>query len=291
MASTTASLSGGPLSPLALSGAGQRRPVTLLVSGAILALALFAVCFGQLAFPNATTVNPLATVLPVGSAGHLLGTDSLGRDVVAISIAGAASTLIGPAVVAIGAMSIGTVLGLLSGFKGGRMDFALSRLTDLLLAMPMILLALVVSGIFGASYWWTAVLLIVLFSPYDIRIVRAATIEQVTKPYVEAARLLRLSSWRIMYRHLLVNIWPLERTNLLLNYANAIIAMSALSFLGVGVQEGTANWGRQLVDGEQILFQNPAASVAPAILIVVVACAVNLFGDSLNAADRQSEAR
>jgi peptide/nickel transport system permease protein len=291
MASTTASLSSGQLSPLALQVGARRRPVTFVVSAAILALALFAVCFGQLLFPNATTVDPLATVLPVASPGHLLGTDSLGRDIVAISVAGAASTLIGPAAIALGAMGIGTVLGLLAGFKGGRVDFVLSRVTDLLLAMPMILLALVVSGIFGASYWWAVVLLVVLFAPYDIRIVRAATIEQVTKPYVEAARLLRLSPLRIMYRHLLVNIWPLERTNLLLNYANAIIAMSALSFLGVGVQEGTANWGRQLVDGEQILFQNPAASVAPAILIVVVACAVNLLGDSLNAADREVETR
>jgi len=67
----------------------------------------------------------------------------------------------------------------------------------------------------------------------------------------------------IMYRHLLVNIWPLERTNLLLNYGERHHRMSALSFLGVGVQEGTANWGRQLVDGEQILFQNPAASWLP----------------------------
>ena len=282
MASTTASLTGGSLPPLALVGTGRRRSITRVASISVLGLALFAVCFGQLLFPNATAVNPLQTVLPVGSAGHLLGTDSLGRDIIAISVAGAASTLIGPVVIALGSMVLGTILGLLSAFEGGPVDFVISRITDLLLAMPMILLALVVSGLFGASYWWAVVLLIVLQFPYDVRIVRAGTIEQVTKPYVEAARLLRLSRWRIMYRHLLVNIWPLERTNLLLNFANAIIAMSALSFLGVGVQEGTANWGRQLIDAEQILFSNPAAALTPAVLIVVVACAVNLLADSLN---------
>jgi len=269
----------------------RRRPIALIVSVAVLGLALFAVAFGHLLFPDATQVNIMNTLLPPGSPGHLLGTDQLGRDVVAISVAGAASSLVGPAVVALGSMTVGTFFGLLAGWRGRHTDFALSRITDLLLSLPVVLLGVVVAGLFGASYWWSVALLIVLLCPYDIRIVRAGAIEQVHKPYVEAARLLHLSQWRIMYRHLLVNLWPLERTNLLLNFANAIIAMSALSFLGVGVQQGTANWGRQLVDGEQILFQNPMASVAPAVLIVVVACAVNLLGDSLNADERRQSAR
>jgi peptide/nickel transport system permease protein len=266
----------------------SRRPVTLVICLVILGAALFAAAFGGLLFPNATQVNVLATQLPPGSPGHLLGTDQLGRDIVALCVAGAASTLIGPLVVACGSMLLGTFFGLLAGYRQGVTDFTLGRITDLLLALPVVLLGVVVAGIFGASYWWTTVLLIVVFAPYDIRIVRSGVIEQVTKPYVEAARMLRLSSWRIMFRHLLVNLWPLERTNFLLNYANAIIAMSALSFLGVGVQQGTANWGRQLIDGEQIIFSNPAASIAPAVLIIVVACAVNLLADALNADDRKA---
>lgn len=269
----------------------RRRPVTLVVCLIILGLALFAVLFGQLLFPNATTVNILQAKLPPGSPGHLLGTDELGRDVLAISVAGAASTLVGPLVVAGGAMIVGTFFGLVAGFRQGPADFVLSRITDLLLALPVILLGIVVAGLFGASYWWTTLLLIVTFAPYDVRIVRSGVIEQMTKPYVEAARLLHLSSWRIMFRHLLVNLWPLERTNFLLNYANAIIAMSALSFLGVGVQEGTANWGRQLIDGEQVLFSNPLVSVTPAVLIVVVACAVNLLADALNSRGGREPAR
>ncbi|HXW46781.1 MAG TPA: ABC transporter permease [Streptosporangiaceae bacterium] len=269
----------------------RKRPVTLVICLVILGAALFAAAFGGLLFPNATQVNVLGTQLPPGSPGHLLGTDQLGRDIVALCVAGAASTLIGPLVVAGGSMLVGTFFGLLAGFRQGATDFVLGRITDLLLALPVVLLGVVVAGIFGASYWWTTVLLIVVFAPYDIRIVRAGVIEQVTKPYVEAARLLRLSPWRIMYRHLLVNLWPLERTNFLLNYANAIIAMSALSFLGVGVQQGTANWGRQLIDGEQIIFSNPAASIAPAVLIIIVACAVNLLADALNADDRKAAGR
>jgi peptide/nickel transport system permease protein len=281
-----------PVKPAVTPGAAvSRRPVTLVICLAIVGTALFAAAFGGLLFPNATQVNVLATQLPPGSPGHLLGTDQLGRDIVALCVAGAASTLVGPLAVAGGSMVVGTFFGLLAGFRQGATDFVLSRITDLLLALPVVLLGVVVAGIFGASYWWTCVLLIVVFAPYDIRIVRSGVIEQVTRPYVEAARMLRLSSWRIMYRHLLVNLWPLERTNFLLNYANAIIAMSALSFLGVGVQQGTANWGRQLIDGEQIIFSNPAASIAPAVLIIIVACAVNLLADALNADDRKAARR
>jgi peptide/nickel transport system permease protein len=269
----------------------RRRPVMLVTCTIILALALFAVLFGHLLFPDATQVNVLHAKEPAGSPGHLLGTDQLGRDVLAISVAGAASTLIGPLLVAGGAMIVGTIFGLLAGFRQGATDFALSRVADLLLALPVILLGIVVAGLFGASYWWTTPLLIVTFAPYDIRIVRSGVIEQVTKPYIESARLLHLSSSRIMFRHLLANLWPLERTNFLLNYANAIIAMSALSFLGVGVQEGTANWGRQLIDGEQVLFSNPLVSVIPAVLIVVVACAVNLLADALNSGGGKEPAR
>jgi peptide/nickel transport system permease protein len=277
-----------PVTPTRPGVRVSRRPVTLVICLVILGAALFAAAFGGLLFPSATQVNLLATQLPPGSPGHLLGTDQLGRDIVALCVAGAASTLVGPLVVAGGSMLLGTFFGLLAGYRQGVTDFALGRITDLLLALPVVLLGVVVAGIFGASYWWTTVLLIVVFAPYDIRIVRSGVIEQVTKPYVEAARLLRLSSWRIMFRHLLINLWPLERTNFLLNYANAIIAMSALSFLGVGVQQGTANWGRQLIDGEQIIFTNPAASIAPAVLIIVVACAVNLLADALNAEDRKA---
>jgi peptide/nickel transport system permease protein len=269
----------------------RRRSVTLVTCLIILGLALFAVLFGHLVFPNATQVNILQAKLPPGSPGHVLGTDELGRDVFAISVAGAASTLVGPLIVASGAMIVGTFFGLLAGFRQGPTDFVLSRITDLLLALPVILLGVVVAGLFGASYWWTTLLLIVTFAPYDIRIVRSGVIEQVTKPYVEAARLLHLAAWRIMFRHLLANLWPLERTNFLLNYANAIIAMSALSFLGVGVQEGTANWGRQLIDGEQVLFSNPLVSITPAVLIVVVACSVNLLADALNSREGKDRGR
>ncbi|KQM81480.1 ABC transporter permease [Agromyces sp. Leaf222] len=259
----------------------HRVPVTIWASFAVLGLALIAVVSGPLLFPEATTQDILSSLMPPGSPGHPLGTDELGRDILALTIAGAASALVGPVCVALGSMLLGILLGTLAGYERGWLDFAISRWTDLLLALPVLLAAIVVSGVFGGGYWTTVLLLIVLFSPSDIRIVRAGVLEQAARPYIEAAQMLSLSRWRVMFRHILPNVSPLVITNAMLNVAFALVAFSSLSFLGVGVPPGTADWGRQLTDARAIMFDNPAAVLVPAVLIIAVACSANLVGDWL----------
>lgn len=270
--------------PPALRGPGgrrprRRRPVLVALALLVLGIAFGAAAFGSLIFPDAMTQDILASQLPPGSPGHPLGTDELGRDVLQMSVAGARSALLGPVIVALGSMACGVVLGTLAGYQRGWIDFAVSRWTDLLLALPVLLAAIVVSGVFGGGYWVTVVLLIVLFSPSDIRIVRAGVLEQSARPYIEAAQMLSLSRWRVMFRHILPNVTSLVVTNAMLNVAFALVAFSSLSFLGVGVSPGIADWGRQLTDGRAIMFVNPAAVFMPALLIVVVAVAANLVGD------------
>nr|WP_243751866.1 ABC transporter permease [Leucobacter weissii] len=174
------------------------------------------------------------------------------------------------------------MLGTLAGYRRGVVDFAVSRWSDLLFALPVVLVAIVVVGVFGAGYWLTVALLILLFSPSDIRIVRAAVLEQSARPYIESARVAGVGSGRIMFVHILPNVLPLVVTNLLLNVAFALVALSSLSFLGLGVPPGSADWGRQLADGRLIMADNPAAVWVPALLIIAVACAVNLLGDWLS---------
>ncbi len=257
----------------------RRLPVTIALAFAVLAAAVLAVVFGGVLYPDAMRQDILSGLLPAGTPGHLLGTDELGRDVWAMTVAGAASALIGPVCVAIGSMLLGIVLGTLAGYERGWLDVVISRWTDLLLALPVLLAAIVVSGVFGGGYWVTVVLLILLFSPSDIRIVRAGVLEQSSRPYIEAARMLSLSRWRVMFRHILPNVSTLVITNVMLNIAFALVAFSSLSFLGVGVPPGTADWGRQLTDNRAIMFDNPSAVIVPALLIIVVASAVNLVGD------------
>ncbi len=254
-------------------------PVSVLVSLAVLALAVLAVLFGKLLFPDAMHQDILSSTLAPGENGHLLGTDELGRDILAMSVAGAASALVGPLIIAVGSMLFGVLLGTLAGYERGWLDTVIGRWTDLLLALPVLLAAIVVGGVLGGGYWVTVILLIVLFSPSDIRIVRAGVMEQSARPYIEAAQMLSLSRWRVMFRHILPNVASLVVTNMMLNVAFALVAFSSLSFLGVGVAAGTADWGRQLTDNRAIMFDNPAAVFVPAALIVIVAVSVNLVGD------------
>ncbi len=263
--------------------AGRVGSVGLVVTGGILAIALVLAAFGSVLAPDALVQDILLGVTPPGTPGHPLGTDELGRDILQLLIAGSGSALAGPVVIALGSMLLGVILGTITGYVQGWLDFTIGRVTDLLLALPVVVVAIVVAGVFGSGYWVTVAMLVVLFAPSDIRLVRSAVIEQSARPYIESARMLRLGPFRIMFRHILPNVSPIIVTNALVNFAIAIVALSSLSFLGVGVSPGAADWGRQLDDGRGLLPVNPAATIAPAIAIVVVACAANLLGDALAA--------
>ena len=268
---------------LAPARSWARSPV-IAVSLAVLVVVALAAAFGELLFPGATRPDILNALQPVGTPGHPLGTDQLGRDVLALSVAGTSSAVVGPVVIALGSAAIGVLLGSIAGFFGGFFDFVASRAADLLLALPVVLVGIVVAGVLGSGYWMTVLLLVVLFSPTDFRIARSAVIEQRPRPYIEAARAGGTGRLRTLGVHVLPNILPLVFANFLVNVAFAIVALSSLSFLGLGVPDGTADWGRQLTDAQAVIGANPAAMLVPALLIVIVACAVNLVGDRLSQA-------
>lgn len=259
----------------------RRVSVTAVVCGVILAAIAFLVVAGSWLAPDATTQDVLLGVVGPGTSGHLFGTDLLGRDILQLSVAGARSAVVGPVVIALGSMLIGMVLGTLAGYHGGVLDLVLSKYADLLLALPVTLIALVVAGLIDGGYWTTVLVLVVLFSPTDIRLMRSAVMAQSTRPYIESAKVLGLSRWRIMFRHVLPNVLPIAFATMLLNVAFALVALSALSFLGLGVAPGEPDWGRQLSDGRDLLGRNAAAVVVPAMLIIIAAAAMNLLGDWL----------
>lgn len=259
---------------------GRRRPAWLVTASAVfLLLVLVTAVASPLLLDAATRQSILDSLLPPGSDGHLLGTDELGRDVLLLTIAGTGSAIIGPLAIALGSMLLAIVFGTMAGYLRGPVDWVIGRLVDTLLSLPVMLVAIVVAGIFGAGYWVTVAMLIVLFAPSDIRIVRAGVTEQAPRPYVEAAQMLSLSPARIMYRHIVPNIWPLAFTNFMLNFAIALVTLSSLSFLGIGVAPGTPDWGRQITDGRGIVGDNPAMLIVPALLIILVAMATNILGD------------
>ena len=265
--------------PAKKSGRRLFGPLTTVC--AVLAVLLVAAAVaGQWVFPDWNRQDLLSTGAMPGD-GHLLGTDELGRDVWHMLLAGARSTLAGAALVAVGSMLIGNLLGLTAGYHGGITDTAVRRLADLLLALPALLVTIVVAGIGGGGYALAVGVLIVLTSPGDIRLVRSAVLEQRHRPYVEAARTLGLPSRTIMVRHIWPTVLPVVVANTMLNFAGAIVALSSLSFLGLGVPPGAPDWGRMLAENRTLLYDNPSAALAPAVAVVVSAVVVNLLGDRL----------
>ncbi len=266
-----------------LAAPRARRGFSPAVGLAFVVFAAVVICaaFGPQIAPHDPNEQDLLFSLTGPSREHLLGTDDLGRDIASRTIVGARTAVVGPLLIAFGAMLIGSVLGLLAGYRGGLSDSTISRWVDLVYAMPALLVAIVVVGVLGGGYFLAVGLLVILFSPIDTRIVRGATLDQRSRAYVEAARMLGLSDRRIMARHIWPNVLPLALANAFLTFAFSIVALASLSFLGLGVGPGTADWGRMLSDSRTLLFDVPAAAIAPGIAIVVTAASVNVIGDWL----------
>ncbi|MFE3205873.1 ABC transporter permease [Embleya sp. NPDC059237] len=259
----------------------KRLPWPVLVCLVIVAGVVLMTVFGAALAPQDPAAQHLTEVLAPPGSGHWLGTDELGRDVFSRLIVGARTAFVGPLVVTIGSMLIGNLLGLWSGYKGGAVDAVLMRWVDFMWALPGLLIIVVVAGAFGGGYWMAVALLLVLTIPFDTRIIRGATLEQATLPYVEAARALGLSNRRIMILHIWPNLSATAVANAFLTFAGAIVALSGLSFLGFGVDPGSPDWGRMLSDGTNLLFENPAAALASGAMIVATAVSMNIIGDWL----------
>lgn len=259
-----------------------RRSWVILACFAVVAGVAVMAVFGSLIAPQNPNAQNLSAVLAPPGGAHWLGTDSLGRDVFSRLIAGSRTAVAGPLVIAAGSMLIGNLLGLWAGYRGGLADSVVMRWVDLMWSVPGLLVIIVVAGATGGGYWLAVGLLLVLTVPFDTRVVRAATLEQVPRPYVEAARVLGVKDWRIMIFHVWPNVSPVAVANAFLNFAGSIGFIAALSFLGLGVAPGTPDWGLMLAEGEQDLFANPVAVLAPAALIVLTATSANLIGDWLH---------
>ena len=245
------------------------------------AIVLICALAGAYLAPHDPSQQDLTAGLVGPTAHHWLGTDSLGRDIFSRLIAGSRSALLGPVLIVLGALLAGNVLGVVSGYYAGRVDWVIMRGVDIMYALPALLIAIVVVGTLGGGYFRAVGLLIILTIPYDTRVIRGATLEQRGLPYIESAKALGLSSRRIMFRNLWPNLVPIVIANSFLNLSFSLVTLAGLSFLGLGVGPGTADWGRMLAENEPLLVGNPLAVIAPALMIVLVAASMNLIGDWL----------
>jgi peptide/nickel transport system permease protein len=261
-------------------GRTRRMPSALILFAfAVLAIVIVWAVAGSAIAPYEPLQQNLGLVASGPTAGHLLGTDELGRDVLSRLIAGARIAVVGPLLVAVGTMLIGCVLGLLAGYRGGKVDTLIMRWVDLMWSLPGLLVVLVVAGVLGAGYLVVVALLTLFEAPGVTRVIRGATLEQRPLPYVEAAETLGLSSRRVMFRHILPNVLPTIVANTFLTFAFALVSLAGLAFVGIGVEPQTPNWGQMLFAAVATFFQNPWTAIAPALMIMLTALSVNLIGD------------
>jgi peptide/nickel transport system permease protein len=254
----------------------------IALSGVVIGGVVVMAALGSLLAPQNPGLEHLEIIAKGPSSGHWLGTDALGRDVFSRAIVGTRSAFLGPIVIAAGSFVIGNVLGLLSGFYRGIADSIIMRWVDMMWSVPTLLVLIVVRGVIGTGYWTAVGILLILTVPFDTRVVRGATLEQMPRPYVEAAKTLGVRNRRVMFLHVWPNVLPIAIANAFLVFAGSLVVMAGLSFLGLGVPPGTPDWGVMLSENEQLIFLNPVATLVPAAMIVLTASAMNLMGDWLH---------
>ncbi len=247
----------------------------------ILSLFLSVALFAPIATKYAPEENHLDQKLLEPTLAHLLGTDHLGRDILARLAFGARfSLMIGFAAVGVG-LIIGVPLGAVSGFYGGWLDLVIQRVVDVLLSFPGFLLALSLVAVLGVGIENVMIAVGLGVVPAFVRLVRASTLSIRYRDYVEAARAAGARSPSIIWRHVLPNALPPVVVQATLGLGSTLLTAAGLGFLGLGVQQPTPEWGSMLGEGRSYIFSNPNLATFPGIAIFLTVLGFNLAGDGL----------
>ncbi|MBT9595748.1 MAG: ABC transporter permease subunit [Vitreoscilla sp.] len=216
-----------------------------------------------------------------GSSRFLLGTDSLGRDMLSRLIHGARISLfIGGSVMGV-SFVIGVLLGLACASLGNAVDVAITRVMDLIMAVPSLVLAILVVAVLGPSLTNTIVAVTIVYLPRYVRLLRASALAELSKDYVTAARVAGVGPWRLMFVTVLPNCLAPLIVQAALGVSDAILEAAALGFLGLGAQPPTAEWGTMLADAREFIRSNPWLVTLPGLAILVTVVSINLAGDGL----------
>lgn len=268
----------------ALAQFGRRLlkdPAACIGGGIVLTVVLIAIIGPWIAPYEPTDQNLARRLAPVGSDGFILGTDQLGRDILSRLLYGARTSLIIALIPLTASVALGVALGLISGYYGKLLDMITGRVFDILLAFPAILLAIGIVAALGPGMINAMLAIIVIAIPENARIVRGIVLTLKELEYVDAARALGASNRRIMWRHILPNSLPSIIVFTSLNLGRMIIFAAGLSFLGLGPQPPTAEWGSMLAQGRTVLPIAPHVATIPGLAIFTVVLGANLFGDGL----------
>jgi peptide/nickel transport system permease protein len=215
------------------------------------------------------------------SAGHLLGTDNFGRDNFSRIMAGGRNSLLLAFCTVAGAAAAGSILGLLAGFLGGLTEEIIMRIIDTVNSFPGIVIALLFTAIMDNGQFTLFVALLILFTPSFTRVMRTTALQYKDEPFIQAERLLGAGFFRITFIHILPNVIPSLLCACVIGLSNAILAESAMSYLGLGIQPPNPSWGRMLYESQTWFFNAPWCAIAPGIFIMLTVIAFHMLGEGL----------
>jgi peptide/nickel transport system permease protein len=256
----------------------QRKLV--LASAIVLLLAFFVAVFAPWVSPYDASAMKISSRLKPPTDINWLGTDEMGRDILSRIFWGARASLGIAAAVVVISVLVGGIFGLLAGYFK-RLDTPIMRVVDALMALPDILLAIFLVAVLGASATNVVLALAIVYAPRVVRVIRASTLVVRELPFVEAARSLGVSTWRILSVHILLNVASPLLVQATFIFAYAVLAEAGLSFLGAGVPPETPTWGTMIASGQQYADQAFWLVGFPGLAIVLVALSLQIVGDGL----------
>ncbi|MFI6877612.1 ABC transporter permease [Streptomyces sp. NPDC050400] len=252
---------------------GRRRPLSVTLAAALLALVVLAAVLAPLLAPYAPDAIDLSASLVGTGADHLLGTDSSGQDLLSRVLYGARSSLVAPVALLAVAAVLGVTLGVLAAWRGGWVDTLVSRLTDVMYAFPGLLFTVLIIAVFGAGMTTSVLALGLAFTPTIAKYTRSLALAETRKPYVDAYRVQGMGGTRICALHLVPNLGRSILGYLVVLFGEALMSLATLSYLGFGAQPPSSDWGLMVQEGQAAVVQGallPALVPGTAIALVVV---------------------
>lgn len=262
-----------------------KRDLAMTISIVILILLALGAALAPWVSPQGPTESDFMNTYGSMGSGSVLGTDGSGRDILSRLLHGGRISLVAPAIIVLLAGVLGTALGIASAVTGGIVDRVISRVLDIGFAFPGMLLAILAVTMFGAGVTPVVIALAIAYIPFIGRMVRNIAVNEMALPYVDALLNVGQSRWLLALRHVLPAVLPTAMAQITVSYGYAMVDLAAMSFLGMGVQPPTADWGLMVSEGQKGIIQGHwEESITAGILIVISVASVSLIGDRL--ADR-----
>ncbi|KRB38492.1 ABC transporter permease [Microbacterium sp. Root180] len=261
----------------------RRADAVFLTAMVVLAGFVLAAVFAPFLAPYPPDAVDFLAVYAPPSPSHWLGTDALGRDILSRIIFGARTALVAPFLVVVLSTVLGALLGLLAGWRGGWLDAALGRIFDVIFAFPSLLIAIMAVALFGKGLVAPVLAMTIAYIPFVARLTRTLVTAERHRPYVAAYRVQGFGASWIALRRVLPNVTPVVGAQSTLNFGYVLAELAALSFLGLGVQPPTPDWGSMINEAQAGLAGGHfMPAIAPAVAVVIVVVAVNIIGEEFS---------